>query len=291
MESFIKSGAVDSLPGTRRQKMMVYVQVLDDVNREKKDSISGQYSLFDFMSSEDNKIEEVVMPDVGEFTMDMLLGFEKEVLGIYVSGHPLDEFRTLWEKNITAYSTDFMLDEETNLVKATDGDSAIIGGMITSKTVKATRNNTMMAFLMLEDLFGSVEIIVFPRDYERYKEHLLEDNKVFIRGKITVEEDKPGKLICQEIIPFDALPKDVWIKFASIEEYTTHEQKLFQAISESDGKDQIIIYCEQEKAKKILPRSRTIQADQTMVENLCSIFGDDNVKIIEKSIEKHIKMN
>lgn len=290
IESFIKSGAVDSLPGTRRQKMMVYVKVLEDVNREKKDSITGQFSLFDFMGEEE-KVEEIQMPDVGEFTMDMLLGFEKEVLGIYVSGHPLQEFESLWKKNITAYSTDFILDEETNCVKVEDGETAIIGGMITAKTVKATRNNSMMAFITLEDLFGNVEVIIFPRDYERYKEHLLEDNKVFIKGKITVEEDKPAKMICGEIIPFDSIPKDVWIKFPTKDEFLLKEQELYELLSESDGKDQVIVYCEAEKAKKVLPRSRTIHANLEIIQKLKGVYGPDNVKIIEKSIEKRGKMD
>lgn len=290
IESFIKSGAVDSLPGTRRQKMMIYVKVLEDVNREKKDSISGQFSLFDFMGKEE-KVEEIQMPDVGEFTIDMLLGFEKEVLGIYVSGHPLQEFESLWKKNITAYSTDFALDEETNCVKVGDGETAIIGGMITAKTVKATRNNSMMAFITIEDLFGNVEVIIFPRDYERYKEHLLEDNKVFIRGKITVEEDNPAKLICGEIIPFDSLPKDVWIKFPSKEVFLLKEKDLYELLSESDGKDQVIIYCESEKAKKLLPKSRTIHANLELIQKLKENYGADNVKIIEKSIEKRRKMD
>ncbi|WP_167955341.1 DNA polymerase III subunit alpha [Anaerosporobacter faecicola] len=290
IESFIKSGAVDSLPGTRRQKMMVYVKVLDDVNREKKDSISGQFSLFDFMGA-DEKVEEVQMPDVGEYTMDMLLGFEKEVLGIYVSGHPMQEYESLWRKNITATSTDFILDEEVNAVKVRDGDFAVIGGMITSKTVKATRNNTMMAFITIEDLFGTVEVIIFPRDYERYKEHLLEDEKVFIKGKITVEEDKPGKLICSEIIPFDSLPKDVWIKFRSIEAFQAEEAKLYGLLSESDGRDQVIIYCEEEKAKKLLPKNRTIHANLDIMQKLQERYGIDNVKIIEKSIEKRRKID
>ena len=290
IESFIKSGAVDSLPGTRRQKMMVYVKVLEDVNREKKDSITGQFSLFDFMGEEE-KVEEIQMPDVGEFTMDMLLGFEKEVLGIYVSGHPLQEFESLWKKNITAYSTDFVLDEETNCVKVEDGETAIIGGMITAKTVKATRNNSMMAFITLEDLFGNVEVIIFPRDYERYKEHLLEDNKVFIKGKITVEEDKPAKMICGEIIPFDSIPKDVWIKFPTKDEFLLKEQELYELLSESDGKDQVIVYCEAEKAKKVLPRSRTIHANLEIIQKLKGVYGPDNVKIIEKSIEKRGKMD
>lgn len=290
IESFIKSGAVDSLPGTRRQKMMVYVKVLEDVNREKKDSITGQFSLFDFMGKEE-KVEEIQMPDVGEFTMDMLLGFEKEVLGIYVSGHPLQEFESLWKKNITAYSIDFVLDEETNHVKVEDGETTIIGGMITAKTVKATRNNSMMAFITLEDLFGNVEVIIFPRDYERYKEHLLEDNKVFIKGKITVEEDKPAKVICSEIIPFDSIPKDVWIKFPTKDEFLLKEQELYELLSESDGKDQVIVYCEAEKAKKVLPRSRTIHANLEIIQKLKGIYGPDNVKIIEKSIEKRGKMD
>lgn len=149
----------------------------------------------------------------------------------------------------------------------------------------------MMAFITLEDLFGNVEVIIFPRDYERYKEHLLEDNKVFIKGKITVEEDKPAKMICGEIIPFDSIPKDVWIKFPTKDEFLLKEQELYELLSESDGKDQVIVYCEAEKAKKVLPRSRTIHANLEIIQKLKGVYGPDNVKIIEKSIEKRGKMD
>ncbi|HEX3077281.1 MAG TPA: DNA polymerase III subunit alpha [Lachnospiraceae bacterium] len=290
MESFIKSGAVDSLEGTRKQKMMIYVQILDDVNREKKDSISGQFSLFDFMGAEE-AVSDIKLPDVGEYTKEMMLGFEKEVLGIYVSGHPLEEYETLWRKNITAHSTDFALDEETNTVKVEDGDIAVIGGMIATKTVKTTKNNTMMAFITVEDLFGTVEVIIFPRDYEKNKTFLLEDSKIFVKGKITVEEDKPAKMICQDIIPFDSIPKELWIKFKTKQDFMNNEQKLYAILSESDGPDTVTIYCECEKVIKHLPKSRTIHVDNELTSKLKEIYGPDSVKIIEKSIEKGKKID
>ncbi|MEG2774952.1 MAG: DNA polymerase III subunit alpha, partial [Acetivibrio sp.] len=201
MENFIKAGAFDSLRGTRKQKMIIYAQVLDGVNQEKKNAISGQMSLFDFATPEEKESYDVKMPDIGEYDKEQLLSFEKEVLGIYVSGHPLEEYEAMWKKNITHTTADFILDEETNQVKAQDGETAIIGGMITGKTIKTTRSNSMMAFVTVEDLLGTTEVIVFPRDYEKNKFLLEEESKVFIKGKISVEEEKPAKLICQSVMP------------------------------------------------------------------------------------------
>ncbi|BCN32507.1 DNA polymerase III subunit alpha [Anaeromicropila herbilytica] len=286
IESFIKAGAIDSLPGTRKQQMNVYAGILDGVNQDKKKALTGQMSLFDFVD-EDEKMEyEEAFPDVGEYEKEMLLSFEKEVLGIYVSGHPLQEYEELLSKNITATTLDFMLDEETGIAKVQDSEMRIIGGMITSKTVKTTRNNSMMAFITIEDLLGVVEVIIFPRDYEKYKSLLIEDNKVFIKGKVTVEEEKPGKIICQDIIPFDSLPRDIWIKYPDIDTFTKDEQNLYHILSESDGNDMVIIYCEKEKKKKVLPRSQSIQADQEMIMHLRELYGNENVRIVEKSIDK-----
>ena len=134
-----------------------------------------------------------------EYTKEIKLGFEKEVLGIYLSGHPLEEYEEKWRKNISAVTADFMLDEETNAVKIKDNQSVVIGGIITEKTIKYTKQNKAMAFITVEDLFGTVEVIIFPRDYEKYSRYLNEDEKVFVAGHANVEEDKNGKLICEKI--------------------------------------------------------------------------------------------
>lgn len=289
IESFIKAGAIDSLPGTRKQQMNVYAGILDGVNQEKKKTLTGQMSLFDLVGEEEKIEYNEQLPDVGEYPKEMLLSFEKEVLGIYVSGHPLEEYEGLWRKNITATTLDFALDEETGRTKVVDGDMKTIGGMITSKTVKTTRNNSMMAFITVEDLVGIVEVIIFPRDYEKYKSLLVEDNKVFVKGKVTVEEEKPGKIICQDIISFDSIPKEVWIKFKDKDSFVKNEQTLYGILREYDGNDSVCIYCECEKVIKHLPKSQDIKADRELITKLQEIYGFDNIKVIEKTIEKQRK--
>ena len=164
VENFIKAGALDCLDGNRRQKMLVYQKISDSISQDKKNSLAGQMSLFDLVSEEDKKEFEIRMPDVEEFGKEELLGYEKEVLGIYLSGHPLENYREMMEKTISAKTSDFQQDEETNLPKVMDGQKVIIGGMITDKTIKYTKNNKVMAFLTVEDLVGTVEVVVFPRD-------------------------------------------------------------------------------------------------------------------------------
>jgi len=286
VESFIKSGAFDSLQGTRKQLMMIYVQVLDEVAQNKKRNLTGQMSLFDFVEEEDKTEYESKLPDVGEYSIEQRLALEKEVMGVYVSGHPLEAYEYLLKNNITATTMDFAIDEETNQTKVKDGDIATVGGMITTITIKTTRTNSMMAFINLEDLIGAVEIIVFPRDYEKYKKMIQEDNKILVRGKITVEEEKPAKLICQEIIPFDSIPKEIWIKYPNRESFVKDEQNLYAILSEYDGNDNVCIYLECEKAIKHLPKSMSIKAEIELIEKLKKVYTEENVKVKEKSIVK-----
>ena len=291
VESFIKSGAFDSLPGTRKQLMMIYVQVLDDVAQNKKRIMTGQISLFDFAGEEEKTDYEISLPDTGEYTIEQKLAFEKEVMGIYVSGHPLEAYTDLLKMNITATTLDFAVDEETNEVKVKDGDMATVGGIITGKTVKTTRTNSMMAFITLEDMVGAVEIIVFPKDYERYKILLNEDNKVMVRGKIAVEEDKPAKLICQEIIAFDSIPKEIWIKYPNKERFVEDEQRLYGILSQYDGTDSVCIYLECEKAIKHLPKSMGIKAEVELIDKLKKLYTEANIKVKENCIEKARKID
>ncbi len=291
VESLIKSGAFDCLKGSRKQLMMVYVQILEDIAQNKKKNLAGQMSLFDFAEDDVKSEYENNLPEVGDYTVEQRLAFEKEVMGIYVSGHPLEAYEDLLKKNITATTMDFAIDEETNEVKVRDGNMATVGGIISSKTVKTTRTNSMMAFITLEDMVGAVEIIIFPRDYERYKSMLYEDNKVLVRGKITVEEEKPAKLICQEIIQFDSIPKEIWIKYPDKESFVKDEQNLYSLLSEYDGTDSVCIYLECEKAIKQLAKNMGIKAEIGLLEKLYRVYSEENVKVIEKSIEKYRKKN
>ena len=286
MESFIKAGALDSLPGTRKQKMSVYVSVIDSVNQERKHTVSGQMSLFDFAAPEEQEEWDVPMPQVGEFDREMILAFEKEVLGVYISGHPLEEYVGLLQKNITRTTADFIPAEGEEVPKVKDRERAVIGGMIIEKTIKTTKTNNLMAFITLEDLYGTVEVIVFPQDYEKNKSILEEDRKVLIQGRVTVEEDKPAKLICSGIIPFDEIEKELWIQCRTKEEYREKEAWLLETLAGYDGKDVVNIFLSSVRAKKTLPNSHTTRVCPELLQKLYDEFGDENVKVVEKSIEK-----
>lgn len=285
IENFIKSGAFDSLTGTRKQFMMVYVQVLDQVNQERKYSMTGQMSLFD-MVSDDQKAEfEIPLPKVGEYEKETKLAFEKEVLGVYLSGHPMEEYEEKWKKNITRTSLDFQLDEESGRTKVHDGVKETIGGIIAGKTIKYTKTNKTMAFLTIEDLLGTVEVIVFPKDYEKNRDYLEEENKVFVRGRVSEEDDAPSKLICESIIPFEKTKKELWLQFDSIASFSEQEKMLYDMLSTSDGEDEVIIYCKAERAMKRLGRNRNVHADGALLSRLTNYLGESCVKLIEKPIE------
>ena len=290
IENFIKAGAFDSLPGNRRQKMMIYAQILDSVNQEKKNVMAGQMSLFDLVSDEEKEAFEIRMPDVEEYPKEAKLAFEKEVLGVYISGHPLEEYTERWKKNITAVTADFQPDEETGMPKVRDGARAVVGGMITAKTIKYTKTNKIMAFLTLEDLVGTVEIVVFPRDYEKNVRFMEVDAKVFIQGRISAEDDKASKLICENIYPFDMVPRELWLQFETKETFLEREKELYEDIKDSDGKDTVVIYIRSPKAVKRLGPSKNVKIDEKLLNNLYEKYGYDNVKVVEKSIENIRKM-
>ena len=280
IEHFIKSGAFDSFGCTRRQLMSVYVQILDSIQNGKKGVMSGQMSLFDIVSEEEKAELEIKMPDVGEYDKELLLSFEKEVLGFYVSGHPMEEYEALWSKYITAKTTDFYLDEETHRTVVEDGSRATIGGMIMDKKIKYTKNDQIMAFLTVEDMVGSVEVIVFPKDYEKNSYKLTDENKVFIQGRVSVEEERDGKLISEKITAFDEIPRKVWLKFPNMDSYIIQEKQLFDSIAQSDGNDTIVIYLEDSKQMKTLPPNRNIKADGEVLERLRGMLGENNVRVV-----------
>ena len=286
VENLIKAGACDGLDGNRQQMLLVYNTLIDNLNQEKKNSLAGQMSLFDLVSEEEKKAYEVRFPNVEEYTKEIKLGFEKEVLGIYLSGHPLEEYEEKWRKNISAVTADFMLDEETNAVKIKDNQSVVIGGIITEKTIKYTKQNKAMAFITVEDLFGTVEVIIFPRDYEKYSRYLNEDEKVFVAGHANVEEDKNGKLICEKIYSFDDTKRELWLQFATKEAFEEKEKELYSLLYGSDGNDEIVIYIASPRAMKRLGQNHNIHINPELVGNLTEFLGEKNVKIVEKSIEK-----
>ena len=286
VENFIKSGAFDSLGATRKQMMQIYISVLDAAAQERKNSLTGQMSLFDFVDAETKHSYEIPLPNVGKYGKEEKLAFEKEVLGIYISGHPLEEQEECWRKNITAVTTDFLPDEETGFPKVVDGAKVIVGGMITDKKIKYTKNNKTMAFLTLEDLLGTLEIVVFPRDYERNAALMQEDAKVFIQGRVSAEDDKASKLICEKMYAFEDMPRELWIQFPDKAAYEQEVTELYRILAASDGSDQVVLYIRAQKAMKRLPPSRGVKIGEELLGMLNEKYGSENVKVVEKSIEK-----
>ena len=285
IENLIKAGACDGLDGNRHQMSIVYTSIVDDVVRRKKTGLEGQMSLFDFVGEEDKKDYEVHYPNVEEFPKEVLLGFEKEVLGIYLSGHPLEDYLGKMKKNVTANAADFVREEESGTIRVTDNMHVVVGGMIAAKTVKYTRNNQAMAFLTVEDLTGSVEIIVFPKDYERYNRFLNDEEKIFVVGHATVEEEQDGKVICERIVPFDDTRKELWLQFPTKSDFAEKEQQVYEILRDSDGNDEVVIYISDVKAFKRLPRNRAVGTNSVLLARLTEFLGEKNVKVVEKGIE------
>lgn len=285
VENLIKAGALDSFGATRKQSMMVYAGIMDGIAQDKKNTMAGQMTLFDLAGEEEKSDFEVKLPDVGEYSREVYLGFEKEVLGIYISGHPLEEYEEKLKKNITRVTTDFLLEEETGQTKVQEGEIAMVGGMIVDKTVKYTKQNQTMAFITLEDLVGNLEIIIFPKNYEKNSRLLNVDEKVFVKGRVSTEEEKNGKLICEKIYSFDDTKKELWLQFATKEEYEQKQEKVMELLASSDGTERVVIYISQGKLMKRLPQNWSIAASAETVNRFTNFLGEKNVKVVEKSIE------
>ena len=277
IENLIRAGACDCFNGTRKQLMMVYPGLLDQAAYESKESITGQMSLFDFMAPEEKKVYETALPDVGEFSRETLLAFEKEVLGIYLSGHPLEEYEALWRSRITAVSADFALDEESGATRVKHEARETVGGLIAAKQIKYTRTNKVMAFLTIEDLVGSLEILVFPSVYERYRDMLEEDAKIFVEGRVSVEDDKPSKLIADVITPFSEVPEELWVAFSSLDAFKEGEAELKDLAAESEGKDRLFVFIRDTKQYRDMTPPRGILISPETLDAFRRHFGQDNV--------------
>ena len=280
IENFIKAGAFDCFKGSRKQKMTIYGQIMDQLHNAGRNSMAGQISLFDIAGAENKSQYEIPLPNVGEFDKELILEFEKEVLGFYVSGHPLEEYIDLWKKQVTNTSTDFYLGEENSAPIVKHEANAVIGGIIVDKKIKYTRTDQVMAFITLEDMVGSVEVIVFPKAYEANAPRLNTDAKVFIQGRVSVEEDRDAKLIANRVTLFDEIPRTVWIRFENRLDYDSQAEKLNKMIALSDGIDEVAIYLKDTRQVKKLGRNFAIRADKVMMDQLRDVFGKENVQIV-----------
>ena len=288
IESFICAGAFDGFGYNRKQMMLVYPRILEQTQEDKKNAMSGQMSLMDFLGEEEKNDFQIKYPDVEDYSKEDRLAKEKEILGIYISGHPLDGYMDIINKRVTAKSIDFSPDEEDGTIKVMDKIPYIIGGMIETITVKTTRNGDNMAFVTIEDLYGTVEVVVFPRDYSRFKHLLIKDSKVLIKGNASVTEEE-GKLLLSEIHTFeeiqldvDAESKQLWIKFNTLEEYNIAEQKLLGILGEYPGRTVVNVQLMNPLSKKQMGSRYRVLVNDSLIDKLSREWGSGNVMVVEK---------
>ena len=279
IENFIKAGAFDSLGATRKQMMMVYVQIMDGVSQEKKDAMAGQVTLFDFADEEAKETYKVQMPDVGEYDIDQKLEFEKEVIGIYASGHPLQDQEGKWRRVITNMTLDFAQPEEGEEPKVEDKSRVTVGGIVSAVTRKFTKNGAQMAFITLEDLVGTIEVIVFPRQYDSSRHLIVEGKKLFIDGEANIEENAAGKVIANKIREFRDVPSELWIAFQDKEDYLKKNQELLELLSANKGNDKVMIVLAKERQRKMMPAQYAVNITKEFLQQLKDRYGEEFVKV------------
>ena len=277
VESLIKSGAFDCLGGTRKQYMYAYTAIMDETASSGKDRMEGQMSMMDFLEDDAKEAYAEKLPEVGEFDKETLLMFEKEMLGVYVSGHPLDDYAKRIAGMVTARAVDFMLDEETMETSLKEGAYVTAGGLVAACNIKVTKRGDQMAFVTLEDLTGTLEVIVFANQFSRARNILEEDAKIFVTGRVSEDANGSQKLIAEKIISFDDMPKEVWIRCRDEKEYVFLRSRLESMIQRYPGKDGIVIYLENEKKMRRL--SNPFYASDESVERLREICGRENVAV------------
>ena len=282
LESFIKAGAFDSFSGNRHQKLKGMEVLLENKSKTSKNKIAGQMNLFEIMTPKAKEIYQIKLPNVEEFSKSELLSFEKEVIGMYISGHPLDEYAEEILKNITAKTVDFFArDEEEPVV--IDKSNVTIGGIVSSISIKTTRNNDTMAFVNLEDLYGNVEVVVFPKIYEKYKKLLNENEKVYIMGKVQLGDDGNGKILADSVKAFDRKVNELWLQYQSLEDFEEDKIKLLEFLSLNKGDDKAIIFIRESRLKKVLDKG--INVNQDIISYLSRKMGEDNVKVVTKILK------
>ncbi len=298
IESLIKCGAFDSMNVRRSQLMAVYEKTVDSINNQRKKNIDGQVSLFDSSMGKNAITIEEKLPDINEFNEKMLLAMEKDMMGVYISGHPLSEYEQELNKLTTTNCSELNELKENNEnsepnIKIKDGSKVIVGGIIIKKQNKITKNNNMMAFITLEDLYGTIEVIVFPRTLDTYSNYVFEDSLVLIEGNININEEENPKLICNKIKPLVKINEEKLIQ----EKIEKPERKLFLKVKDSyhykkirtilvdtlnisQGNDPVIVYNENSKGLIKIQKCNWVNSeDKFLISELEELLGRENVII------------
>ncbi|MBN3347205.1 DNA polymerase III subunit alpha [Clostridium botulinum] len=287
VESLIKAGAFDCLKVYRSKMLAVFEKIMDGIQKQKRNNIEGQVNLFmDIMDNKESSID-IKYPNIKEFDKKYILQMEKEMTGLYFSGHPLEEYEETLKIQTSHLISDIIPKEslEGNLVDTIssikDGDKVVVGGMITHVSKKLTRNNDMMAFIVLEDLYSSIEVIVFPKIFNMARNIINEDEVVLLKGRVSLREDEQPKLICEFMEPL--------VKINSEKLYILVEEKkdVKLKLQETKGvflqhKGNIPVYfCTNKERKKFrIDRELWVNGNRELMDNLRNMFGENNVKIL-----------
>ena len=288
IEYFIQAGGTDEFPGNRRQKMIVLPMILENKAKEKNSSMAGQMTLADLLGEDSKDAEEfrITMPKLPEFDLSEILQFEKEALGFYLSGHPLDEFREVMNANITATSLSFNREAQTDREPLRDKQQVTVGGIITGIKNKITSKQQQMAFIEIEDMVGTIDVVVFPNTYQKKRELIRPDNKVFIFGSVDISDDANAKLIANNIYTFEEAPKELWLQFEDKDSYLKLAPQVDRILSEYKGLDQVSVYLKKEKAVKKLNREQSVNVNNALLTTLYSLLSEKNVKVTYKVLKK-----
>ena len=282
IEGLIKGGALDSFGGFRSQYMAIYKEILAGIGHARKNNIEGQLNLFD-MGGDESFQQTDELPSIREFPPKEKLAMEKEALGIYVSGHPLAEYEEQLRRKISNTSMDFLPDEEgSHHTQIEDSTKVIVGGMVAGVSVKYTRNNDKMAFITLEDFQGSMEIVVFPKVYEKCAPLLQEDAVLLIRGRASVSADGEGKVIAADIKNLEQneaaeIPSSVWLKLAAGQSVPFGQ--ITAILRKYHGDVPVYIYDEKTRQKMKADRINWVTGEDALCEELRQLLGEKNVAL------------
>jgi len=281
IESMIKAGCFSDFKENKRQMIASFEKILDSINNESKRNIIGQVTLFE---TSNQSYSQFKYPNLEEFDNGMVLAMEKEMIGIYISGNPLKDLKDLILKKATFFSNEKTIDEEYDKNNYYDGKAVVVAGIINKISKKLTKNNSMMAFVELEDLYGSMEVIVFPKTYESNMNLLKIENKIIIQGKLSLREDEEIKILCQTISPLtNSLPRDssnlnrvIYFNADAID-----ENKLFNFLLYFNGS--VVVYLrktvDEKKITQRVPTTMYINLTDEIIEILYEEFGKNNILI------------
>lgn len=287
VESLIKAGALDCLSGNRAQHLSVYEGLIESAQNNSRKNIEGQLSLFQ-MNAESmrNSGMEGQLPDVAEFSKDLLMAMEKEMLGVYLTGHPLSDYAEKIEKISTITSEDLAHADVNEDIQ--DGMAVTMAGMISSKKTLITKKNKMMAFVQLEDLYGTTEVIVFPNVYEASLNLLKNDGVVVVRGTVNFKEDEEPKLLADRIFDLNdfngfsgnggaAVPHTVKITIPAELDESEALSKIREIIREHRGDTPVVITAAATNKKYKTKSDLRVNPSDSFIQKLSGLIGRENI--------------